>query len=301
MRQASSLFIAGWLVGCAEVDADALTMADEQSPPPPVLTATDATPGHDVIYTVSGVSPGGTARLMWGAARGAGPCPPVLNGLCFNIVGATVFGDAVADASGRAVWRLPIALTAPFGAGAWFQAAAMTGQGVQLTSALRSEVVRPEDVCDASGDGVVSPQEAAFECELLALVNALRYVGADCGSNGVFGPTHPYTMDPALREASRVHADWMADGLRFSHASPGGPLGDTFVERAENAGYGPWRRLSETIARGGSTPQRVLDIWMDSDDHCADMLSPGKRDIGFGLDVAANGVTYASSTQGSPR
>lgn len=281
-------------MGCAPQEGDFSAL--EQAPPPLALTAGDASAGHDLTFRLSVGVAGARAWLVWGPSAGAGPCPPALGGTCLGVAGAVVLGVATADPAGVATFHLPIPLAAPVGAGAAFQGVSMPGGAVALSAVLAVTVADPVDLCDRSG----GPAQGA-SCDLLGLINDARAQGRSCGARGVFSPTHPLTMDDRLLSASEIHADWMASTRTFSHASPGGPIGDTFVQRAEHEGYSPWMWLSETIERGSSTPAAALQSWLGSDPHCADLMDPRKRDIGIGRADAGNGVRYWSATQGEPR
>ena len=268
----------------------------EAVPPPPALTASPTTAGHDLTFRLTTGAAGAQTWLVWGPAAGPGPCPPLLGGSCLNVAGATLLGAAIADGAGVATFHLPIPLSAPVGAGAAFQGVAMVAGSAALSAVLPVTVADPVDLCDRSG----GPAQSAA-CDLLGLINDERAQGRTCGARGVFAATHPLTMDDRLLSASEIHAGWMASTRTFSHASVGGPIGDTFVQRAEHEGYSPWMWLSETIERGSSTPAAALQGWLNSDPHCADLMDPRKRDIGIGRADAANGLRYWSSTQGEPR
>lgn len=145
--------------------------------------------------------------------------------------------------------------------------------------------------CDVSGEGYWDPEWAGLECEVLELVNQHRAAGADCGEYGSFGSTGPLAMQDQLREAARFHSQWMGDTGSFSHESPGGPNGDDWVDRIENAGYTGYTTLGENIAAGSATAQGVIDQWMSSDPHCANIMEPAFEDIGVGY-AYAEGSEY---------
>jgi uncharacterized protein YkwD len=138
-------------------------------------------------------------------------------------------------------------------------------------------------LCDASGGGTQDPSLALLECDVLDVGNQVRAVGADCGVYGWYDPAPPLSMEENLRVAARVHSTWMSDTGEFSHDSPGGPLGDDMVERIENAGYTPWMLVAENIAWGYPTPEAVIDGWVESDGHCANLMNPDLAEIGIGI------------------
>lgn len=129
-------------------------------------------------------------------------------------------------------------------------------------------------------DGVANWQAsyAAFEEELLVLVNERRAQGANCGSFGSFGPAAPLVMHPALRCAARVHSKDMAERNFFDHTNPDGEHGG---HRMGKAGYNG-QSGGENIASGSPTPSSVMAGWMASDGHCSNIMKPSFRDFGGG-------------------
>ena len=86
-------------------------------------------------------------------------------------------------------------------------------------------------------------------------------------------------MNAAVRTAARDHSVDMATLNYFSHTSYDGR---TFSQRISNAGYTgayPW---GENIAAGQGSPAAVVNGWMSSPDHCANIMNPGFRAIGVG-------------------
>jgi uncharacterized protein YkwD len=131
---------------------------------------------------------------------------------------------------------------------------------------------------------VTSSSGAAFEDEVLALVNQRRAAGAVCGGT-TFGPTGPLVMNVSLRSAARGHSLDMATLNYFSHTSLDGR---TFDQRIRDAGYSAPTSLGENIAAGYSTPQAVVDGWMTSSGHCSNIMSPSYKSIGIGYAFAAS-------------
>lgn len=128
---------------------------------------------------------------------------------------------------------------------------------------------------------------AATEDKVLDKVNQERAAGADCGSYGSYAPAGPLEMDPDLRCAARYHSLWMAENDSMTHESPGGDLGDD-----------PWSRIAatdfagtaigENIAGGYSTAGSVVQGWMASDGHCANIMAPSATLTGIGLYVGGS-------------
>ena len=69
----------------------------------------------------------------------------------------------------------------------------------------------------------------------------------------------------------------MVDHDMFSHTSSDGR---TFDQRITAAGYA-WSGAAENIAAGQTTVHSAIDGWIDSDGHCANLMSPGLQDVGL--------------------
>lgn len=135
---------------------------------------------------------------------------------------------------------------------------------------------------------------------MLAAVNARRRAGASCGTNGNFPPAPDLTWNAALTQAAIGHSDDMVAGNFFSHT---GSDGSSLGTRITRAGY-TWRGVGENIAAGQSTVAIVVDGWMKSDGHCANIMNASYRDIGVAC-VAGNANTtyrtYWTQDFGNPR
>jgi uncharacterized protein YkwD len=107
-----------------------------------------------------------------------------------------------------------------------------------------------------------------YETDVLYLVNLER-----AAQN-----LHPLTWDNQLHDAALAHSEDMAVNNYFSHTSLDGR---TASERIEDAGYS-WSAAGENIASGYSTPQAVVNGWMNSDGHRQNILSSTYCDLGVG-------------------
>lgn len=121
------------------------------------------------------------------------------------------------------------------------------------------------------------PAYAAFEAEIVVLVNQFRAEGANCGGDEM-PPVGPLTMDPYLQCAARVHTKDMADRDFFDHDNPDG---DGPSERMEDAGY-EGRNWGENIAAGRDTAEETMDQWMNSPGHCSNIMAEDFTLIGVG-------------------
>ena len=117
-----------------------------------------------------------------------------------------------------------------------------------------------------------------LEADALAEVNAARARGADCGSEGVFGPAPALRLNPILVGTARAFSQDMGDRNFFDHTDPDGL--DPF-QRMEAAGY-RGGAMGENIAAGYSTGAEVVAGWLSSDGHCRNIMDPDFGVIGIG-------------------
>ncbi|MBL7254607.1 CAP domain-containing protein [Paractinoplanes lichenicola] len=101
------------------------------------------------------------------------------------------------------------------------------------------------------------------------------------------------TVDRELVVASVRQSVYMARTGLFSHVWRDGT---TFVRRSHLAGYE--QPSGENIAWGYRTATEVVEAWMASPRHRANMLNCGAKSIGTGVVYAANGVPYYTQVFG---
>lgn len=89
----------------------------------------------------------------------------------------------------------------------------------------------------------------------------------------------PLNFDPRLNRAAQRHADAMARQNFFAHK---GPDGTSAGQRAVSSGY-RWIMVAENIAAGHLRPEEVVDGWMNSPGHRANILSCTMTDTGIAL------------------
>ncbi len=114
-----------------------------------------------------------------------------------------------------------------------------------------------------------------YQASLLALLNQYRASGASCGSAGQFAAAEPLVWNGLLDQAATGHSSDMAASNYFSHTSLDGR---SMVNRIDATGY-RWSTLGENIAAGYSSIKSVVDGWMASDGHCANIMSPAFREV----------------------
>ena len=113
---------------------------------------------------------------------------------------------------------------------------------------------------------------------MLELTNAARKTARTCGSAS-YGPASALTWNDALANAAERHAADMAAYNYFDHKSKDGR---TLVNRVEAAGYTNWRSLAENIAAGQTTPEEVVEGWLNSPGHCQNIMNPALKELGVG-------------------
>jgi uncharacterized protein YkwD len=114
--------------------------------------------------------------------------------------------------------------------------------------------------------------------QALELVNGSRRRGG-CGN---------LIVDRRLIAAANRHASEMARRGYFAHKDArGGRAG----ERVRDAGY-RWSRYGENIARGQGSVAEVIEGWMNSRDHRANIMDCDLREVGVGLAFGAGRTPY---------
>ncbi|WP_410563153.1 CAP domain-containing protein [Amycolatopsis sp. cmx-4-61] len=114
----------------------------------------------------------------------------------------------------------------------------------------------------------VAPSAAA---QVLSLVNDER---AKAGCD-------PLTEESHLTKAAQDYSDQMSAGNFFSHTSPDGT---TFDQRIKQAGYP--KPGAENIAKGQTSAAQVMDSWMNSEGHRANILNCSLKKLGVGVTTA---------------
>ncbi len=107
-----------------------------------------------------------------------------------------------------------------------------------------------------------------YESEVIRLVNEIRV------KNGL----NTLTADWELSRVARIKSQDMKDNKYFSHTSP--VYGSPF-NMIKNFGIS-YKSAAENIAKGQSTPQAVVNAWMNSSGHRANILSSSYTKIGVG-------------------
>jgi uncharacterized protein YkwD len=112
---------------------------------------------------------------------------------------------------------------------------------------------------------------------LLQLVNEARRKGVQCG-NTWHPPVPPVTWNNLLEKAARGHSSDMYTKNYFSHIENDGSTANT---RIEKAGY-LWMAYGENIGFGYISEKEVVDAWLKSPGHCANIMNKNYKEMGVG-------------------
>lgn len=123
---------------------------------------------------------------------------------------------------------------------------------------------------------------SAFAQRVFTLTNAARAQGRSCG-NTFYAAAPALAYNSLLERAAQGHAADMASKNYFSHT---GLDGRTFSQRITAAGYS-WRTAGENIAAGYATPEAVVQGWLQSPGHCANIMNSAFKEIGVGYGTSA--------------
>jgi uncharacterized protein YkwD len=193
-----------------------------------------------------------SAGSAWGAAGPATASLPTWTGTAAPVdVAPATAGPTPTATTGSPTTATPTA-TAPAETGA-------TGASDAPTSPTSSP----------TGTASTAALPSGLLGQVVDLVNDER-AAADCPALAV---------DERLAEAAGAHAADMVDRQYFDHTSPDG---STPASRAEAAGYSG--AVAENIATGYSTAVAVVEGWMDSPGHRANILDCDQRVTGVGHD-----------------
>ena len=137
------------------------------------------------------------------------------------------------------------------------------GGAGDTTPAEEPETPAAEDTGSEPADTV-----AAYEQEVFDLVNQIRE------ENGL----EPFVYNETLAETARAHSQDMIDRDFFDHYNPDGK---SPFDRMRDNGLS-FSMAAENIAAGQRTPEEVVESWMNSEGHRANILGDCKE-LGVGL------------------
>ena len=133
------------------------------------------------------------------------------------------------------------------------------------------DLIYPGQVINIPG---INPAVTSYEQEVIRLVNEIRT------ENGL----KTLTYDWELSRVARYKSQDMKDNSYFSHTSP--TYGTPF-QMIKNFGIS-YRSAGENIAKGYAAPQTVVNAWMNSSGHRANILNAFYTHIGVGYVAEGN-------------
>ena len=123
----------------------------------------------------------------------------------------------------------------------------------------------------------VTEEAANYEKEVLRLVNVER------SKKGL----QELSLYSKLSQASAIRANELLE--KFSHTRPSGE--ECFSVLSE-VGIGSYYACGENVAAGQKTPEQVVNSWMNSPGHRANILSGEFRYMGLGFCKTDKGMKY---------
>jgi hypothetical protein len=100
-------------------------------------------------------------------------------------------------------------------------------------------------------------------------------------------------VSPTLTSSAVWKSQHMAQYGYMQHDDPAPPVARTVQQRLDACGYpGDTTGWGENIAYGYQTPDAVMNAWLNSPGHKANIENASYRTIGVGAAVATNGYTY---------
>ncbi|MEV1071112.1 CAP domain-containing protein [Micromonospora parva] len=156
------------------------------------------------------------------------------------------------------------------------------------TAASRRSVTRtsaPSSTGGSTSTGGSSGSVSAQAREVVDLVNAER---AKAGCKAL-------SIDDKLMTAAQRHSQDQADHQNMSHTGSDGSNAGTRLDRV---GY-TWRTYGENVAWNQKTPAAVMDAWMNSSGHRANILNCAFTEIGVG--IASSNGPYWTQVFAAPR
>ena len=144
----------------------------------------------------------------------------------------------------------------------------------------------PEDTTEPTSPPAPVRVDTGVAGRVLTLVNAQR---AAAGLGAV-------SLSGALNNAAAGHSKDQAANSKMSHT---GSNGSTMAQRCSAAGYG-WRSLGENVAAGYGSADSVMNGWMNSSGHRANILNAGFVHMGVAVAYSADGTPYWTMDLGAP-
>jgi len=133
--------------------------------------------------------------------------------------------------------------------------------------------------------------------QLLTMINSARSQQRQCGTQA-FNAAGPLAWNAILGDVSLTHSRAMANQNFLDHVDRDGR---TPGDRAELAGYAG-QASGENIAAGQDTARKVVDGWLASPGHCANLMNPQYSEMGaaYATDPKSDAGIYWTAMFGAP-
>lgn len=192
----------------------------------------------------------------------------------------TVTGQALREMGmyrlGQDIWLVLTsayaAALAPTATAASVQSRPPAGAGSPVPAAPQL----PAALGAGSAQPYAAPRGPSVASLALRLVNDIRARGARCGRHS-FGPAPPLTLSGTLDGVALGHAADMAQNNYFNHEDL---AGQSPADRVRAVGYRE-KLVGENIAYGPRTVEEVVQGWLESPDHCENLLDPRFAEMGI--------------------
>jgi uncharacterized protein YkwD len=135
--------------------------------------------------------------------------------------------------------------------------------------------------------------EKPSQGEIIQAINKARSEARDCHDGlGLVGPSQPLSFNSELYSSAYEHSNDLAYSNTFSHEGSGTEYDTTgydkgrpslFFERIESNGYHNYTIVGENIAGGQSSIDEVMNAWLNSPDHCANIMNPKYTEVGVAI------------------
>lgn len=178
--------------------------------------------------------------------------------------------------------------------GALLWLAASNCVSVAQTAAVVAPAVDPQTI-ERATQLINQMRAKVIDCEMYASLRTNAVIRA-------IPPARPaLKWNPLLAAAAQHHSSQMASTGHFEHEDL---RGDTVASRSTAVGY-RWRAIGENIAAGQTSLDEAFGGWLQSLEHCQNIVDP--RFTEFGLAVARSAKindefgTYWTLVLGTPK
>ena len=142
----------------------------------------------------------------------------------------------------------------------------VTAQSTTVVATTETTTKTP--TTEVSTETTTIQQNNSYAVQVLNLVNAERAKHS----------LAPLTLNSNVSRVAQVKAEDMKNNNYFSHTSP--TYGSPF-DMLKRFGIS-YRAAGENIAKGQKTPQAVVNAWMNSEGHRANILNKNFKELGVG-------------------